>query len=227
MSRFRTAALTVAALAAATTLTACSALHPGVAIEVGEEQITQSRIDEVTRDFCSVIQQASTEKTAYSYADLKRSVVSALTMRLSARMVAEEEGVPTEGASFVEARKGYELNLATYPEDLRGSAIEILTTKEYVTDILVAIGKKEFAAEGRYGQGENALAVRGQDVLGAWMIEKGVTIDPRYDLAVDEQGVVAAVNGTSYPVSDFATQAAGEPPSQEYVAGLPPSQRCG
>jgi len=222
----RAAALSLAGLTALGALAGCGALHPGVAVEAGDDTITLSRVDEVTRDVCVVVQSDPRSQGTYAMVAVRRLVVANLAMRLAAAQLAEQYDVST-GQSYVSQVKLYNQNLARIEPDVRANAIEVLTAPDYVDDIVGAVGSIELANEGVDDPTATDISDKGYAVLQSWSEEHGLEIDPRFGLALGDNGIVSSPHETSYALSDFATQAAADQPADTFASALPPSQRCG
>lgn len=222
----RAAALSLAGLTALGALTGCGALHPGVAVDAGDDTITLSHVDEVTRDVCVVAQSDPRSKGTYAMVAVRRLVVANLAMRLAAVQLGEHYGVST-GQSYATQVKLYNQNLAHVEPDVRANAIEVLTAPDYVDDIVEAVGGIELANEGVDNPTSTEVSDKGYAVLQSWSEEHGLEIDPRFGLALGDKGIVSSSHETSYALSDFATQAAADQPSDTFASSLPPSQRCG
>jgi len=222
----RAAALSLAGLTALGALAGCGALHPGVAVTAGDDTISLSRVDEVTRDVCVVIQSDPRSQGSYAMEAIRRGVVANLAMRLAASQLAERYGVST-GKDYATQVKLYERNLSQVEPDVRANAMEVLTASSYVQAIVEAVGGIELANEGVDDPTSTDLTDKGNAVLVAWSEEHGLEIDPRFSLALGDTGIEPSRHDTSYAVSDFATQAAAEQPDETFVNALPPSQRCG
>ena len=218
----RAAALSLAGLTALGALAGCGALHPGVAVEAGDDTITLSRVDEV----CVVVQSDPRSKGTYAMVAVRRLVVANLAMRLAAAQLGEDYGVST-GQNYATQVKLYDQNLARVEPDVRANAIEVLTAPDYVDDIVEAVGAIELANEDVDNPTATDITDKGYAVLQSWSEEHGLEIDPRFGLALGDDGIESSPHETSYALSDFATQAAAEQPADTFASALPPSQRCG
>lgn len=226
VTRFRAAALSVAGLTALATLSACGELHPGIAIRAGDETVTLSRIDDITQDICTVIQSDDRSKGRYAMESVRRSVVRALATRVATEQLADEYGVQP-GPDYAASVKLYETNLTALPDDVVADAMDVLTTQTYIQDVLEAVGEIALAREGKPPTNPTDTAAKGGEVLGAWIDEHGIEADPRFDLVFSGDGIESVRKDTSFAVSDFATQAMADEPTEEFVNALPPTQRCG
>jgi len=226
VSRLTAAALSVTALAALSTLAGCGTLHPGVAIEAGDEQVSLRHVDEVTRDVCTVIQSDPRSQGTYPMETVRRVVVQSLALRSAAGQLAEQYDV-TPGRDYTQSVKLYERNLVAVGERERDNALEVLTAADYVKGVVDAVGALELHNAGIADPSSTDIAAKGGAVLRAWTVEHGIEIDPRFDLALSDNGVDPVRTDTSYALSDFAKEATADEPSEAFVKSLPPNQRCG
>ena len=226
VTRLRATALSVAGLTALATLSACGELHPGIAIEAGDETVTLSRIDDITQDLCTVIQSDGQSKARYAMETVRRNVVRALATRVATEQLAVEYDVDA-GADYAAKVKEFETNLSAVPDDVVADAMDVLTAQVYIQDILEAVGEIALAREGEPPTNPTDTAAKGGEVLGAWIEEHGIEVDPRFDLVFSADGIESIRKDTSYALSDFAAEAMVEQPSDEFVNALPPTQRCG
>ena len=221
----RAAALSVAALTALTTLSGCGALHPGVAVQAGDEKLSLKQVDEITRDVCTVIQSDAGSAGAYPMATIRREVVRLLALRSAAEQLAVQYDVEP-GSAYNKAVKSFDSQLTGVSDAEREHAVTVLAGADYIQGVLNAIGTAELTAAG-VTVDQAAAAAKGGEILKAWTVEHGIEVDPRFGLVLSDTGLDSVQTDTSYALSDFATQAGSDQPSAEFVAALPQSQRCG
>lgn len=220
----RRAALSLVALAAVSTLSGCGDLHPGTAVVAGDDRISLNRVDELTRDVCEVIQHDPQQRGTYPMSLLRQGVVRSVTLRTLAAQLAGKYDV-TPGSAFNSQVKLYDANIQGVSDSVKANAIEVLTTPDYVRDILDRIGRIEL---GSGVADASAYAQRGEQELRDYALAAHVEFDPRFALTLDDKGINAASTDSSSAVSDFAKQAAaGQQPDDAYVKSLPAAQRCG
>src|SRR5688500_6009522 len=90
--------LAASALLLAGALSGCgvagTGLHPGVAAEVGDEQVTVSRVDEVTSNYCTAIrEQLRGQNQVVPLRFLRSGVAGQLALVAAAEQFADEHGV--------------------------------------------------------------------------------------------------------------------------------------
>jgi hypothetical protein len=221
----RAAALSIATLAALATLSGCGALHPGVAVQAGDEKFSLQQVDEITRDVCTVIQSDAGSAGAYAMESIRRGVVRSLALRSAAEQLAVQYDVEP-GTAYNAVVKQYDSKLTAVSDSEREHAVTVLAAADYIQGVLNAIGTAELTAAG-VTVDEAAAAAKGGEILKAWTVEHGIEVDPRFDLVLGDTGLESVHTDTSYALSDFATQAGADQPSAEFVAALPQSQRCG
>jgi len=225
LSPRRAAALSIATLTALATLSGCGDLHPGVAVQAGDEKFSLQDVDEITRDVCTVIQSDAGSAGTYAMQAIRRGVVRSLALRSAAEQLAQQYDVEP-GSAYNAAVKQYTAKLTAVSDAERDHAVTVLAAADYVQGVIIAIGTAELTAAGVTVDQDTATA-KGAEILKAWTVEHGIEVDPRFDLELGDTGLETVDTDTSYALSDFATQAGADQPTAEFVAALPPSQRCG
>ena len=120
----RAAALSIATLAALTTLSGCGALHPGVAVQAGDEKYSLQQVDEITRDVCTVIQSDAGSAGTYPMASIRRGVVRSLALRSAAEQLAVEYDVQP-GSAYNTVVKQYNGKLTAVSDAEREHAVTV------------------------------------------------------------------------------------------------------
>ena len=226
MSRLRAAALSVVALTALGTLTACGDLHPGVALRIGDDSFSIQQVDDYSLDLCTVIQSDDQSKGTYSMAALRQGVLRSLAIRSVGEQLAALYDVQA-GTSYNQALKGYGEKLTAVTATERDHALTVLTAPDYLKSILTQVGAIELANSGASSTDPDVAASKGNSVLQDWTKDHEVVVDPRFNLAIGPNGLEPVDTSTSFAFGEFAVAAGAEQPTAEFVAALPPSQRCG
>ncbi len=220
--RFR-AALVVGVVGLA--LTGCGGLRPGVAVQVGDETISTSEVDDISTDFCEAITpQLDQEASTYNNVYLRGGIVGTLAMRTIAEQVAAEHGVdPTQNREYKQRILDVRRQAASLPEDVRDSVIEVQSAPPYVETVQTMVGRQLLDGDGD----REAFRSRGQQEFDRWVAENGVEFDPAFNVVIRDGTIAQEDQSVSHAVSDEARQ--GEKPSwDEPVAReLPRSHRCG
>jgi hypothetical protein len=215
--------LGVVAALAVLALTGCGALRPGTAVEVGDETITASRLDEVTSDFCRAIEpqlEGQAESIQNSY--LRSYVAGTLALRSVADQVAAEFGVEADGEEYLQQLADLRQGVQSVPEDLRQSVIEVESAAAYVEAIQAAVGEEVLD-----GAGEAELAAAGREEFDAWISRNGVEFDPSLNTEIKDGAFSIRDDAVSFAVSERATSGMAEQPNSVAARELTDAQRCG
>ncbi len=214
----------VVAVLAVLVLTGCGALRPGTAVEVGDETITTSRLDEVTSDFCRAIEpQLEGEAESIQNSFLRSYVAGTMALRSVADQVAAEFGVEAGGEEYLQQLADLQQGVQSVPEDIRESVIEVESAAAYVEAIQAAVGEQVLD-----GVGEDAeLAAAGREEFDAWISENGVEFDPSLNTEIKDGVFSIRDAAVSFAVSERATSGMAEQPNSVAARQLTEAQRCG
>lgn len=205
-------------------LTGCGSASPGVAAQIGDEELTVRDIDSATAHYCTSVEEQLESPVPMSF--VRQYVVQLLTLRSQADQVADDYGV-TAGSSYendVAQRQGA---AATLPEEVRDDYIELTSTPAYAQDIVDQIGGIVLDDQGIAEPTSDQVTQAGLDVFNQWPDANGVDIDPRFG-AASVDGVLSPIDtNTSVAVSEIAKSGLAEQPDPAYAETLPSSQRCG
>src|SRR5262245_3512787 len=224
-TRTRLAALAAVAVVA---LSGCASLHPGVAIEVGDQSISNPDIDSLSRDLCTTLKSDQRLiQGGFATSSVLASTAQSWVLRSVASQMAEQyDVVPT--ASYNQAVDQTRLQFATLDPDLLDRVIDTWTGTAYFVSILTAVGAKELEAAGQSNPSDDESLTKGIELAQAWEDDHGITLAPRFPaMTISDTHITTTRDETSYALSDFAKQAAADQPDAAYVKALPPSQRCG
>ena len=113
-------------LAATLLLSGCAGLRPGTAVEVGDEKITTSEVDEVATHFCAALepqldQQAETIPHGY----FRGGIAGTLALRSVADQVAADYGVEADSEQYLQPLADLRGQVATLPESQQEAVIEV------------------------------------------------------------------------------------------------------
>lgn len=223
MSRSRTS-LAVLGVLATLALTGCGALHPGAAVQVGEETIPVSEVNEVAGDFCSAIEpqldgQAQTIPNGF----LRGGIAGTLALRSVADQVAADYGVSPESERYLEAMAEVRNSVAAVPEDLRENVVAVQSAPQYVEAVQAAVGEQVLQGDGEYDDFVNA----GGEAFTTWLAENDVEFDPSLNTTLEEGQIATADGAVSFAVSEDAKAGLEEQPNAVLARQLPSSHRCG
>jgi hypothetical protein len=214
----------VVAVLAVLALTGCGALRPGTAVEVGDETITTSRLDEVTSDFCRAIEpQLEGEAESIQNSFLRSYVAGTMALRSVADQVAAEFGVEADGDEYLQQLADLRQGVESVPEDIRESVIDVESAAPYVEAIQAAVGEEVLD-----GAGEDAeLVVAGREEFDAWISENGVEFDPSLNTEIKDGAFSIRDAAVSFAVSERAKSGMAEQPNAVAARELTDAQRCG
>jgi hypothetical protein len=218
----------VALAGAALLLAGCgSDLHPGAAVQVGDERVALDHVDEVTDDLCESAEDQLVEASqAVPLSYLRSAVVGTLTIRELGDQLAEEYDV-TPGPAYRTELEKIRDDVDEQPEKLQDSLIEFQSTDAYVTAIVRQAGQASLEEDGVAEPTVDDSLARGQELLTTYSRDAGVEIDPRFGLDFSDADVIQADRSVSLAVTDLAKAATADEPDPEYTKSLPDSQRCG
>lgn len=224
-TRPRLAALGLAV--AGVLLSGCGSAQPGVAAQVGDEEITVSTVDSLAESYCEAFEeQFRTNGQTVPNRYLRGGILGILARRSIAEQVADEYGV-APGDVYDRKRSQVEQSVVSLDEDLRESVVLVETGADYVEAIAAAVGERLLREEGVTGAKYSEEVARGQQAIEDWTAANGVDLDPQYGVELVDGQVAPVDTALSFPVSDTAANGAAEQPDPAYAASLPDSQRCG
>jgi hypothetical protein len=217
---WRALALGVVGLA----LTGCAGLHPGVAVEVGEQTITVDEVDAVAEDFCTAIEpqlEAQAESVQNSY--FRGGIAGTLAMREIAEQVAAEYGVEPDNQDYRDQLAEIERGVTTLPESVQESVVTIETAPLYVDEVQALVGEQVLDGEGE----REDLVAAGQEEFAAWVAENGVEFDPSLNTVIRDGTIANQDRAVSFAVSEAARNGLEQQPNSVLARQTPDSHRCG
>ncbi len=213
--------------AAAALLTGCGSATPGVAAQVGDDEITVRQVDDVTSDYCTAIEdQLAGQQQTVPHRYLRGGILGSLALRSVADQLAAEYDVEP-GTTYDEQVARLQEGTAFLDEETRRSVIEVESSSEYVAAIQTAVGAVLLEQEGTTDADDAAARERGKRAFEDWIAENEVEFDPQFGIDLVKGEVASTDTSLSYAVSDDATHGAADQPDPAYAGGLPDAQRCG
>ena len=212
-------------LTATLLLSGCAGLRPGTAVEVGDEQVTTSELDDMTTSFCAAVepqldQQAQTAPNGF----IRGLVAGSLAQRSAASQVAAEYGVdPESSEQYRQALNQLRTQISTLPEEQQEAVIAFQMAEPYVQATWVAVGEEITGGDGEPSDFEAA----GAEEVQRWIQENGMEFDPSLGLTVRDGQVTRADDALSFALSEGAKAGQEEQPNAAAAAELPDPQRCG
>ena len=223
-TRLMTAAPSWAVVALAGLLLAgCGSATPGVAVTVGDEQISNRQVNDVTANYCTAVGEL---ESAVPMSFVRQYVVQLLTLRSQASQIADDYGVEP-GATYYNDVAQRQETASTKPEEVQDDFVELASTSAYAQDILDQVGAIVLGDQGVTDPTSEQTTQAGIDVFNQWPNTHELEVDPRYGLrSVD--GVLSPVDtSTSVAVGDSAKAGAATEPDPAFAATLPANHRCG
>lgn len=204
-------------------LTGCGSASPGVAVKVGDEEITTRHVSEVTANYCTAVGDL---ESAVPMGFVRQYVVQLLTLRSQASQIADEYGVEP-GSTYRADVAQREATASSQPEEVQDDYVELASTSAYAQDILDQVGRIVLEERGVAEPTAEQTTQAGIDVFNQWPTTNDLEIDPRYGLR-NVDGVLSQVDtSTSVAVGETAKAGLATEPDPAFAETLPVSHRCG
>lgn len=224
----KTRLMTVATLGiAGLLLTGCGSANPGVAVKVGDEELSLRDVDAAAGEMCTALgDQFEAQSTTLPMSFVRQGTVQLLTLRAQALQVADDYGVEP-GSSYLNDVAQRKRTAATMPEDVQDTYVELTSANALANDIVEQIGTIALADAGVADPSVEEISQAGIDLFNQWPDANGIEIDPRYGLeSVD--GVLTPIDtNTSVAVGEQAKTGLSNDPDTAYAKTLPLTHRCG
>ncbi|MDT0186563.1 hypothetical protein Q9S36_40905 [Microbacterium sp. ARD31] len=208
-------------------LTGCGSASPGVAVTVGDEQLSVRDVDTAAREMCTALgDQFEAQSTVLPMSFIRQGTVQLLTLRAQAMQVADEYGIEP-GSSYRNDVAQRRRTAASMPEDVRETYVELTSANALASDIVDQVGTIVLEERGVTDPTTEQVTQAGVDVFNQWPDANGIEIDPRYGLeSVD--GVLTPVDtNTSVAVGQTAKDGLKTEPDAAFARTLPMTHRCG
>ena len=204
-------------------LTGCGSASPGVAVKVGDEEISTRHVDQVTSNYCTAVGEL---ESAVPMGFVRQYVVQLLTLRSQASQIADDYGVEP-GTTYYNDVAQREGTASSQPEEVQADYVELASTSAYAQDILDQVGKIVLEDQGVTDPTSEQTTQAGIDVFNQWPNTHTLEVDPRFGLrSVD--GVLSPVDtSTSVAVGDTAKAGQSTEPDPAFAETLPVNHRCG
>jgi len=204
-------------------LTGCGSANPGVAVKVGDEEISARHVDQVTSNYCTAVGEL---ESAVPMGFVRQYVVQLLTLRSQTSQIADDYGVEP-GTTYYNDVAQRQDTASTKPEEVQDDFVELASTSAYAQDILDQVGAIVLEDKGVTDPTSEQTTQAGIDVFNQWPNTHELEVDPRYGLrSVD--GVLSPVDtSTSVAVGETAKAGAATEPDPAFAATLPVNHRCG
>lgn len=215
-------------VAAGALLTGCGSASPGVAVQVGDEEITVNEVDGLAGDYCLAIEDqlaAQNPPQIVPNRYFRGGIAGTLTMRSIGEQLGDEYDVEP-GATYQESVAQLEQSVAVLDEEVRDAVIEVESSSAYVEAMQAAVGGVLLEDEGATDAEYSDQVARGQQAFEDWISDNGVTFDPALGVRLTKGNVESVDTSLSYAVGDNAVQGAADEPDPAYAGALPASHTC-
>jgi len=212
-------------------LTGCGSASPGVAVQVGDEQITINEVDELATEYCQAIgDQLSAQNPPQVVPNhyFRGGIAGTLTLRSIGEQLGADYDVEP-GSTYEESVAQLEQSVSALDEEVRDAVIAVESSSAYAEAMQAAVGGallEEEGAEGAEGAEYSDQVARGQQAFEDWISENDVTFDPSLGVTLVNGNVESEDSSLSFAVGDNAVEGAAEEPDPAYAAALPDSQTC-
>ena len=224
MARSRTVLPAVVA-AVGFALSACSA-HPGSAAVVGDESISDSRVDDVASALCAAQGGGQSGGQDLASRGARQGALDVLINSALSRQYGASQGVQPDQEQVSAALAANAQNISGLPAEHRQDFKD--TLREYAEGqlMLIDIGRRELAKAGTKNATEQQAVSEGTKLRNAWAAKNAdVTVDPRFG-EYSKNALLPKSGSLSVAASKSATDGGSPDPSPGWIAALPASQKC-
>jgi SurA N-terminal domain len=224
VARSRTVLAAVAA-AVGLALSACSA-HPGSAAVVGDESISDSRVDDVASALCAAQSGGQSGEQDLASRGARQGALDVLINSALSRQYGASQGVQPDQEQVSAALAANAQNISGLPAEHRQDFKD--TLREYAEGqlMLIEVGRRELAKAGTRNATEQQAVSEGTKLRNAWAARNAeVTVDPRFG-EYSKNALLPKSGSLSVAASQSATDGGSPDPSPGWIASLPASQKC-
>lgn len=231
--------LAATALLATGLLAGCGAapdLHPGEAAVVGDRAISMERVDTMAEELCTLSEPGlEAEGNALPMSLLRGQALAVLVRDALLWQFADDEdldldGLRAEARDVAAERAAADRASGNLPKGAVHAVREQYTLDATAGLVLDLIGKQDLGEDPDAPLSKETVG-RGYELFQEWREGVEVTRDPRFsDVDLEEGRVTPPAGSLSLLVGSSPVEtgyAADGSIDQEYVATLPPEQRCG
>lgn len=208
-------------------LTGCGSATPGVAVKVGDQELSVREVDAAAEKMCTALgDQFASQNTVLPMSFVRQGTVQLMTLRVQAMEIADDYGVEPS-SSYRNDVAQRRRTAAGMPADVQDTYVELTSANALATDIVNQVGEIVLEDRGVSDPTTEQVTQAGVDVFNQWPDANGIDIDPRYGLrSVD--GVLTPVDtNTSVAVGDTAKAGLATEPDSAFARSLPLTHRCG
>jgi hypothetical protein len=208
-------------------LTGCGSASPGVAVKVGDEELSVREVDTAAREMCTALgDQFEAQSTVLPMSFVRQGTVQLMTLRAQAMELADDYGVEP-GSTYFNDVAQRRRTAASMLADVRETYVELTSANALAGDIVDQVGAIVLDDRGVTDPSTEEVTQAGVDVFNQWPDAHGIEIDPRYGLeSID--GVLTPVDtNTSVAVGQTAKDGLKTEPDAAFARTLPLTHRCG
>jgi hypothetical protein len=208
-------------------LSGCGSATPGVAAQVGDEELSVREVDAAASEMCTALgDRFEAENTVLPMSFVRQGTIQLMALRSQTMQIADDYGVEP-GSSYLNAVAQGRRTAASMPTDVQDTYVDLTSANALANDILSQVGEIVLADGGVTDATAEEASQAGIDVFNQWPDAHGIEIDPRYGLkSVD--GVLTPVDtNTSVAVGETAKAGLSTEPNPTFAQSLPLTHRCG
>lgn len=211
---------------AALLLSGCAGTSPGVAVRVGDEEITSNELDELVSEYCTALErQLAANQATVLNRTFRRGMAGTMALRSMAEQIADQYDVGP-GQTYDDKVATLQQSVSVLPEDVREVVVDVETQGTYVEGVKAAVGQQLLLEEkGSAGAYSDQLA-RGSAEFAEWQAEHEIVFDPALGVDIVDGKITPVDTSISYPVGENAKAGAAEQPDAAYSRAQPATQRC-
>ncbi len=222
------AAPAIAVTLSALLLSGCAgSASPGVAVKVGDETISTTRVDAATGHLCTALSDDfKAQGTVVPLGFIRGGVVQLLTLVSQSEQIAAQYDV-SPGATYQRDVEERTRTAEALPQEVRADYIDVMSAQALAQDVLDQVGRAKLAAEGFAEPTTEQITQAGADVFDTWPNANGIEVDPKYGVKLIDGTLSPVDTNLSVAVSDAAKAGLSSEPDVAYANSLPSNQRCG
>lgn len=214
------ALLAVAGLA----VTGCG-IHPGAAAVIGDTRITVDDVDAAARALCAV---NATDDPASPGLPTRGARIAALQFLIDAelsRQFGEDAGVVPDRGQVARSLTDNRATVDSVPADRREDLVDLIVGFRESELIVGQAGAASLQQQGLPTPSNEQSTSEGFRLRTEWAQDVEVEVDPRFG-DYSEGRLTQDSGSVSVPVSERARQGSQAEPGEEWVRGLPATQKC-
>ncbi|MEP6816433.1 MAG: hypothetical protein ABI873_12865 [Marmoricola sp.] len=205
------------------TLTGCGALHPGVAVQIGDTSISRDQVDALSRIQCDLSK--GRPSGSQPRARMVQATVNILIETAIDNMYGASVGATYDRSALQTQVQQFKTGVAKLPPKDRDAITAAFTDYARGRLVIESAGQRKLKAQGQQNPGTDEAINEGSRLAGRWAKKLDIQVDPRYNPGKSNQAG-GGDGSISRPVSRYSKASAGTG-SPAFVASLPTGLRCG